>query len=82
MDLEIFWPRLRGDTRAWLIADNGDALGRLVLEDSERVGGPVPVQAWWVGDDGPDGVHLSDAAGDWIEEAANGKVPDPPAGAR
>ena len=82
MDLETLWPLLRGESRDWLIANNGDALSQPVLEDIERVGGPVPLHAWWVGDNGPDGFHLSDAAVDWIEEAANGEIPEPSPRAR
>jgi hypothetical protein len=82
MSLETWWPRLRQDSREWLIANNGDALSKPVLDDIEQVGGPVPTDAWWVGDNGPDGFHLSDAGVDWIEEAANGEVPQSPSGAQ
>ena len=75
MDLRLRWPRLRQESRDWLFANNGDALSRSVAEDVERAGGPVPPDAWWVGDHGPDGLHLSDAAVDWIEEVANAETP-------
>ncbi len=81
MDLETWWPRLHQRSRDWLIAHNGEALSHAVLEDVERVGGPVPTQAWWVGGRGPEGLHLSDPAVDWIEAAANGEVPESPTGA-
>ena len=31
--------------------------------------------AWWIGQNGPTGFSLSDAAVDWIEEVANGETP-------
>lgn len=78
MSLEAWWPLLQSDTRDWLIANNGDALATAILDDIARVGGPLPADAWWVGDNGPDGFYLSDAGIDWIETVANGEVPDPP----
>src|SRR3954469_13521091 len=78
MSLETWWPQLRQDSRDWLIANNGDSLSRPVLDDIERVGGPVPSDAWWVDDSGPDGFYLPEAGVDWIEEAANGEVRDFP----
>ncbi|GAA4965110.1 hypothetical protein [Kineococcus glutinatus] len=80
MSLETWWPRLQQDSRDWLIAHNGEALSQHVVQDIERVGGPVPTEAWWLGEVGPDGLRLSDAAVDWIEEAANGEVPEPARG--
>jgi hypothetical protein len=80
MSLEARWPRLRQDSRDWLIANNGDSVSRPVLDDIERVGGPVPSGEWWVGGNGPDGFYLSDAGVDWIEEVANGEVSDSPSG--
>ncbi|WP_432542914.1 hypothetical protein [Kineococcus sp. SYSU DK002] len=71
MSLETWWPQLQQDSRDWLIAHNGEALTPSVVQNIERVNGPVPAQAWWVGEAGPDGLQLSDAAVDWIEGAAN-----------
>lgn len=71
MEIDEWWPKLRPDTRAWLIANNGDAVPAAVVQEIVSVGGPVTSDAWWVGDDGPDGFHLSDRATDWIEETAN-----------
>ncbi len=71
MSLETWWPHLKQDSRDWLIAHNGEAITQSVVRDIERVAGRVPAQAWWVGEVGPDGLQLSDAAVDWIEEAAN-----------
>ena len=78
MSLEMWWPLLQPETRDWLIANNGDALSTAVLDDIARVGGSVPSDAWWVGQNGPNGFHLSDAGIDWIEAVANGEVPDAP----
>ena len=78
MSLEIWWPLLQQESRDWLIANNGDALSTPVLDDIARVGGPVPWDAWWVGENGPNGFYLSDAGIDWIEAVANGEVPEPP----
>jgi hypothetical protein len=76
MSLETWWPLLQPETRDWLIANNGDALSNAVLDDIARVGGPVPTDAWWVGENGPNGFHLSDAGVDWVEAVANEEVPD------
>lgn len=81
MSLETWWPQLQQDSRDWLVAHNGEVLDQHILQDIEAVGGPIPSQAWWVGEAAPDGLHLSDAAIDWVEEAANGEVPEPPFGA-
>src|SRR5664279_3404193 len=78
MSLEIWWPLLQQESRDWLIANNGDALSTPVLDDIARVGGPVPWDAWWVGENGPNGFYLSDAGIDWIEAVASGEVPEPP----
>lgn len=82
MDLETWWPLLRQDSRDWLTAHNGEPLSRSVAEDITRVAGPFRPGAWWVGEEGPDGLHLSDPAVDWIEGVANGELPGPPVGAR
>ena len=78
MSLETWWPLLQPETRDWLIANNGDALTTQVLDDIARVGGPVPQEAWWMGEHGQRGFYLSDAAVDWIEAVANGEVPESP----
>jgi hypothetical protein len=80
MSLDVLWPLLRQESRDWLVAHNGEALSTLVLDDLERVGGSVPPDGWWVGENGPEGFHLSDAGIDWVEEVANGEMLDPPLG--
>ena len=78
MSMEAWWPALTPETRDWLIAHNGEALSDPVVEEITRAGGLVTSDAWWVGDRGPDGVYLSDAAVDWIEATANGEAPSAP----
>ena len=74
--LEVWWPRLAQATRDWLIANNGDAVPASVTEEITRAGGSVATDAWWVDQNGPKGFYLSDEAVDWIEEVANGEIPE------
>jgi hypothetical protein len=78
MSLEVWWPLLQQESRNWLVAHNGEALSAQVLDDLVRVGGAVPSAAWWVGENGPDGLYLSDAGIDWVEAVANGELQDAP----
>jgi hypothetical protein len=71
MDLEQWWPLVAPGTREWLIAHNGEALTPEVAADISRVGGLIAAESWWMGERTQDGLHLSDAATDWIEERAN-----------
>ena len=73
--LEEWWPRLSQEARDWLIANNGDAVPASVIEEIMRAGGSVATDAWWVGQNDPTGFYLSDEAVDWIEEVANGEIP-------
>lgn len=73
MDLEQWWNDVMPETRDWLVANNGDALTPEVVADISRAGGLIATDSWWMGERGPDGVFLSDAATDWIEERANGE---------
>lgn len=75
--LEQWWPRLPQETRDRLIANNGDALETSVIEDITRAGGSVTPVVWWVGQDGPTNVYLSDQGVHWIEAVSNGEVPVP-----
>jgi len=71
MPIEQWWPKLRPQTRDWLIANNGDAVPPAVMTDIAEAGGPATSDAWWVtGDDVTDPV-MPDEAIDWIEETAN-----------
>ncbi len=76
--MEAWWPKLKPLTRDWLIANNGEALPSPVLEDIAGAGGSIASNAWWVGENGPSGSFLSDAAIDWIEAVANGEQPEAP----
>ena len=78
MSMEHWWPRLGQATRTWLIEHNGEALTADVLDEITRVGGEPTSEAWWVGEQGPDGLHLSDDAVDWVEAVANGENPAAP----
>ena len=75
MSMEVWWPRLRQETRDWLIDNNGDAAPDSTVEEIRRAGGVVTTDAWWVGQSGPAGLYLSDAAVDWIDEVVNGETP-------
>lgn len=75
LSMEDWWPRLPHETRDWLIANNGDAVPSWVAEQITRAGGVVATEAWWVAEYGPNGFYLSDEAVDWIDEVANGEVP-------
>ena len=68
MPIETWWPLLQPDTRRWLIDNNGDVVPAPILDEITRVAGPVTADTWWVGENGPSGFQLSDAAVDWIEE--------------
>jgi hypothetical protein len=68
-----WWPKLDSHTQAWLVAHNGEAVPPEVLSKVIAAGGSVTLNAWWVGESGPDGFSLSDAAVDWIEATANGE---------
>jgi len=76
MDLDTWWPLVPAATRDWLIAHNGEDLSAAVVADIAQVAGPLPVDAWWLGANGPTGVSLSDAGIDWVEAMANDEVPD------
>lgn len=66
-----WWDRVDDQARAWLIAHNGEAVAPDVLDQIVAAGGDLTTDAWWVGQTGPEGVHLSDEATDWIETVAN-----------
>ena len=71
MRIEEWWPKLDSATQEWLIANNGDVVPTTVLGQIAEVGGDVTSDASSIGDNGPGGFLLSDAAIDWIEETAN-----------
>lgn len=75
MNPDGWWPLLEQESRDWLIANNGDALSTSVIDDIARVSGSASSDVWWVGENGPNGLYLSDAGIDWIEAVANGEMP-------
>jgi len=71
MKIEEWWPKLDSATREWLVANNGDVVPITILGQIAEAGGDVTSDALSIGDNGPGGFVLSDAAVDWIEETAN-----------
>jgi len=71
MDIAGWWPKLDPDARQWLVAHNGEAVSADILTKIVAAGGSLDSNAPWVGEDGPDGLYLSDEAVDWIETTAN-----------
>ncbi|AUZ88163.1 hypothetical protein ACX80U_08130 [Arthrobacter sp. TmT3-37] len=71
MELDEWWNDVMPETRQWLISNNGTALTPEVVADISRAGGLIASDSWWMGERGPEGVFLSDAATDWIEERAD-----------
>lgn len=71
MDDLTWWDSVDDQARAWLIAHNGEAVASEVLDQIVAAGGDITSDAWWFGQAGPEGVHLSDEATDWIETVAN-----------
>lgn len=63
MSIEAWWPRIRQDSRAWLVDNNGDAVAPEILDEIVRVGGAVT------------GPYLSDEEVDWVEAVANRENP-------
>ena len=78
MSIEQWWSRLRPESRAWLVANNGDVVPPDVVEEITSLGASITSDEWWVGENGPSGLYLSDAAVDWLEEVANDELPDQP----
>lgn len=74
MEIMQWWPKLDSDTRAWLIAHNGEAVAPEVLSKIVTAGGYLNSRGWWIGTSGSDGFYLSDKAVDWVEMRANGET--------
>lgn len=77
MSIEEWWPKLRRQSRDYLINNNGDVVPPDLVVKIAQAGGVITSDAWWVGQSGPSGFYLSDEAVDWIEEVANGETPAP-----
>lgn len=75
MTVERWWPKLRPETREWLIANNGDAVPVEVVDEVAAAGGPGPEDSWWARDENPSGPVMPDSAVDWVEEVANQEIP-------
>jgi hypothetical protein len=73
METIEWWTKIDQATRDWLIAHNGEAVPAAVLSKITAAGGTVTSDAWWVGEEGPDGLYLSEEAVDWVETVANGE---------
>lgn len=71
MTIDMWWPRLRPETRQWLIANNGDAVPAAIVDEIAAAGGPSATDAWWEDQEGTQGRCMPDDAIDWIEDAAN-----------
>jgi hypothetical protein len=71
MAIQSWWPQLRPETQQWLVANNGDAVPPLIVEEIAGVGGPPASDPWWVDQEGSPGPCMPDEAIDWIEEVAN-----------
>ena len=78
MDIVEWWPRLPESSRERLIAHNGEPVPDDIADEIRRLSGGIPAGAWWVAEEGPSGLLLSDGAVDWIEEVANGEGPTEP----
>jgi hypothetical protein len=70
---KIFWLQLTPETRAWLIAHNGEPVPANVISEVTRLRGPLAVSAYWVSDPSTSSTHFSDEVTDWIEKFANGE---------
>ncbi|AIX99636.1 hypothetical protein ART_0038 [Arthrobacter sp. PAMC 25486] len=73
MNIQDWWPLLDSSTQQWLINNNGDIVPPSILDQIMAVAGQPTADASWVGDDGREGLTLSDEATDWIEQTANGE---------
>ncbi|MDF2443767.1 MAG: hypothetical protein JWR01_1970 [Subtercola sp.] len=79
MDTAEWWAKLTQATRAWLIANNGDAVPQQIVDEITAAGGgnALDDSSARSPNGGSDvlGFHLSDSTTDWIEEVANGEGP-------
>ena len=77
MSIEAWWPKLRQQSREYLIDNNGDVVPPELVVEIARAGGDIKTDAWWVGQRDATGFFLSDEAIDWIDEVANVETPEP-----
>lgn len=76
MSIEAWWPKLRQQSRDYLIDNNRDVVPAELVDEIVGAGGIVTADAWWVGQNGPSGLVFSDEAIDWVEEVANAERPE------
>ena len=59
MSLEACWPKLRQPSRDYyLIGNNGDVVPPDLVDEIARAGGIIGTEAWWVGQNGAEGLFL------------------------
>lgn len=75
MPIAQWWPKLRPQTRDWLIANNGDVVPEAIMAEIAEAGGPATSDSWWIRDEDATGAVLPDDAADWIDETANDEAP-------
>ena len=73
MNIREWWPLIQAETRAWLVAHNGEPLPQHVIADIKAATGGTTDGDWAVRT--LDGTQLSDEAVDWIEAVANDEEP-------
>ncbi len=66
-----WWPELSSTARAWLTADNGDAISVDILREITGAEAPATSNARWISGNTSDGFYFSDRVTDWIEEITN-----------
>ena len=71
MDGIEWWESLDQDAKEWLIEHNGETLPPEVLTKIVAAAGAVDSDPWWLGENTPDGLSLSDEAVDRLEAIAN-----------
>ena len=75
--IEAWWPKLRQQSRDYLMENDGDEVPADLVEEITAAGGIISTDAWWVSQSGPAGLYLSDVANDWIDQLANDETPEP-----
>lgn len=66
MSIDLWWLKIRQESRQWLVENNGDAVPGDIQLEILRAGGEI------------NGSYLSDEAVDWVEAVANAEDPVPP----
>lgn len=66
MSIEVWWLKIRQESRQWLVENNGDAVPGDIQQEIIRAGGEI------------NGSYLPDEEVDWVEAVANAEDPVPP----